>query len=260
MILTDFHTHTQFCDGKDTAEEMVNAAIRLGLSKIGFSGHSFAPFDKDYSLSEEGTEKYFEEINALKEKYKDKIQILCGIELDLLSEGPKLPFDYSIGSVHYLKLGDEIITVDAGREILIAAAKKYFGGDMLALAEEYYRCVAELKNRDIDIVGHIDLITKLNKDNCLFDEASPRYKNAAISAADALLAKNIPFEINTGAISRGYKDCPYPADFILKHIKEKGGSVIFSSDAHSKDNLCFEFDKWHKILKDKDILPPIVTL
>lgn len=260
MILTDFHTHTYICDGKNTAEEMVNAALSMGLEKIGFSGHSFTPFDRDYSMSEEGTVKYFEEINALKEKYKDKIQILCGIELDLLSEEPKLPFDYRIGSVHYLKLGDEIITVDAGKEILIKAADKHFGGDMLSLAEEYYRCVAEFKNRDIDIIGHIDLITKLNKDNCLFDPDCPRYKNAALNACDALLPKNIPFEINTGAISRGYQDSPYPADFILEHIKEKGGSVIFSSDAHHKDNLCFQFDKWHKILEDKGILPLVITL
>lgn len=260
MILTDFHTHTQFCDGKSTAEEMVNAALSMGLEKIGFSGHSFAPFDKDYSMSEEGTVEYFKEINALKEKYKGKIQILCGIELDLFSEEPKLPFDYRIGSVHYLKLGDEIITVDAGKEILIKAAKKYFGGDMLSLTEEYYRCVAEFKDRDIDIIGHIDLITKLNKDNCLFDANSPRYKTAALNACDALLSKNIPFEINTGAISRGYTNHPYPADFILKHIKEKGGSVIFNSDAHHCDNLCYEFGKWYKILSEKGILPKIVTL
>ncbi len=260
MILTDFHTHTYICDGKNTAEEMVNAALSMGLEKIGFSGHSFAPFDKDYSMSEEGTVEYFKEINALKEKYKDKIQILCGIELDLLSDEPKLPFDYRIGSVHYLKLKGEIITVDAGKEILIKAADKHFGGDMLSLAEEYYRCVAEFKNRDIDIIGHIDLITKLNKDNCLFDANSPRYKTAALNACDALLSKNIPFEINTGAISRGYKDSPYPADFILKHIKEKGGSVIFNSDAHHCDNLCYEFGKWYKILSEKGILPKIVTL
>ena len=58
MILTDFHTHTQVCDGKNTAEEMVSAALSMGLEKIGFSGHSFTPFDRDYSMSEEGTEKY----------------------------------------------------------------------------------------------------------------------------------------------------------------------------------------------------------
>ncbi len=260
MILTDFHIHTPFCDGKSTAEETVNAAIALGLSKIGFSGHSFAPFDREYSMSEDGTVKYFEEITALKEKYKDKIQILCGIEWDLLSDEPKLPFDYRIGSVHYLKLGDEIITVDSGKEILINAAKKYFGGDMLSLVEEYYRCVARFKDKNIDIIGHFDIITKLNRDNCLFDSESPRYIGAALNACDALLIKNIPFEINTGAISRGYTKSPYPADFILKHIKEKGGSVVFNSDAHHKDNLCFEFEKWCKFLGEKEILPNIVTL
>ena len=260
MILSDFHTHTTYCDGKSTVEEMVLTAIEKGFEKLGISGHSYAAFDKDYSMSIEGTREYFAEITALKEKYKDKIQILCGIELDLVSEEPELPFDYRIGSVHYLKCGDEYVSVDAKAEILKAAADKYFGGDMLSLVEQYYKKVAEFKDKEIDVIGHIDLITKTNKNGCLFDTNCPRYKAAAIGAVDALLSKNVPFEINTGAISRGYTQTPYPADFILAHIKEKGGTVIFNSDAHHKDNIGFELDKWYKILSEKDVLPKVVTL
>ena len=260
MILSDFHTHTFFCDGKNSPEEMVVAAIDKGFEKIGISGHSFTPFDRNYSMSEEGTQDYFNEITALKEKYKNKIQVLCGIEWDLLSKEPTLPFDYRIGSVHYLKCGDEFVTVDSKAEILKKAAEKYFGGDVLSLVEEYYKSLANFKNKNIDIIGHIDLITKTNKNGCLFDTDCARYKTAALNTVDALLEKKIPFEINTGAISRGYTVQPYPADFILKHIKEKGGTVIFNSDAHSKENIGFELEKWHKILSEKGVLPTVVTL
>ena len=40
MIKENFHTHTQFCDGKSTAEEMLLSAIDKGFSALGFSGHS----------------------------------------------------------------------------------------------------------------------------------------------------------------------------------------------------------------------------
>ena len=68
MILADFHTHTTYCDGKNTPEEMVRAAIAKGMTKIGFSGHSHTAFDESYCMSTEGTEAYRQEIAALKEK------------------------------------------------------------------------------------------------------------------------------------------------------------------------------------------------
>lgn len=260
MILSDFHVHSTFCDGKSTLEETIEKAIGMGLHKIGFSGHAYTFFDEQYSMKKQGTAEYFEKIQQLKEKYKDKIQILCGIELDLFSSGPDLDFDYRIGSVHYLKCGDEFVTVDSKAEILKEAARKHFGGDMLSLVEEYYKNVAEYKDKNVDIIGHLDLVTKTNKNGCLFDTNCARYKTAVLNTVDALLPKNVPFEINTGAISRGYTEAPYPAEFILKYIKEKGGSVIFNSDAHHCDNLCFELDKWYKIFKEKGVLPNVVTL
>ena len=45
MIDRDLHIHTTFCDGKNSAEEMVLAAIDRGLKTIGFSSHSYLPFD-----------------------------------------------------------------------------------------------------------------------------------------------------------------------------------------------------------------------
>ena len=87
MILSNFHTHTSFCDGKDSAEELVLRAIELGCSEIGFSGHSFVEFDKECCMSITGCEEYKKEIIALREKYADKIKILLGVEQDIYSKG-----------------------------------------------------------------------------------------------------------------------------------------------------------------------------
>ena len=63
------------------------------------------------------------------------------------------------------------------KENLIAAAQTHFKGDMLSLAEEYYRSVRLLTRRKIDLIGHFDLVTKYNAGNCLIDTQDKRYKN-----------------------------------------------------------------------------------
>ena len=49
-MLTNFHTHTVFCDGKNTPEEMVLSAIEKGFTALGFSGHGLTSFDPGYCL------------------------------------------------------------------------------------------------------------------------------------------------------------------------------------------------------------------
>ena len=242
MIKGDFHVHTNFCDGKSSAEETVLKAIELGLSVIGFSGHGYTPFDTSYCMTR--TESYRAEISALSEKYKDRIKILCGVERDLFGE--EAPWaEYTIGSVHYMKIENELVDVDESPEKLIAAAEKYFGGDMLSLCEIYFDEVGSVaETLHPDIIGHFDLITKFNGNNALFDESSPRYTAAWKKAADKLLLADIPFEINTGAICRGYKSVPYPCEAQVKYIASKGGRFVLTSDCHFADNLCFELTKW----------------
>ena len=241
MTLCDLHTHTNFCDGKNSAEEMVNAAIEKGMECIGFSEHSHTPFDESYCLKGDRTAEYIAEINRLKEKYAGKIRILCGIELDYYSDTDPKPFDYIIASVHYVKFGSEYVTIDESADILKSAADRYCRGDMYALAEKYYETVGKIKKADI--IGHIDLISKFNEKEHLFDESAPRYVAAYKAAVRKLVKTGALFEINTGAISRGYKKNAYPNRNIALFIAKKGGKFILSGDAHSCDSLCFDFDR-----------------
>ena len=241
-MMTDYHIHTVFCDGKNTPEEIVKTAIQKNIDEIGFSGHSYVDFDKEYSMSPENTKRYLDEISALKNKYINEIKIFCGIEQDYYSEAPEYNYDYIIGSVHYLKCADEYISVDLDKESLISATVKYFSGDIYSLIEEYYRHVGSIVEKTkCNIIGHFDLVEKFNEDGKLFDRNHKRYIDAYKSALDLLLKSGAIFEINTGAVARTYRTKPYPNSDILKYICNAGGIVILSSDCHSAENLCFGF-------------------
>lgn len=240
----DLHTHTVYSDGKNTAEEMIVAAIEKGLDTIGISDHSYTSVDETYCINKDKIDSYIQEISGLKEKYKDKIKVLCGIEQDYFSDEKATRFDYSIGSVHYLKAGDKYIPVDESAEILKEARDLYFGGDIYALVENYYSSVSDvIRKTDADIIGHFDLITKFQEQAPLFDEDNPRYISAWKKAADELLKTGKIFEINTGAISRGYRTTPYPSPRIQEYILEHGGKFIYSSDSHTTESIGFFNEK-----------------
>ncbi len=238
----NLHTHTTFCDGKDSPEAIVQEAIALGMTTIGFSGHSHTAFDPDYCMSEEGTTAYLHEIHRLREAYGDRIRILCGIEQDSLSPKQTEQFDYRIGSVHYISENGIIFPVDDTLEKVKKGIDECFRGNAYAYISAYFESLVKMfdENR-YDIVGHIDLVEKLNRDECLFSLSDYRYKRPLLDAVDALLKKDVIFEINTGAIARGYLRTPYPSCFALRRIAEKRGRVTLSSDAHRKENLMFWF-------------------
>ena len=249
MILKDFHLHTTFCDGNNTPEEMVLSAIEKGMTDIGFSVHSHMEFTDEYGLKLEDTDCYFKELSALKEKYADKIRVHIGVEQEYFSSSPTDRFEYIIGSVHFLFDGKKYYDIDLSAESLSATVNEVFGGDWYLMAEHYFDSVADVvRKTNCDIIGHFDLITKFNEIHNCFDNDSERYIVAAKKCIDKLIPYGKPFEINTGAISRGYRTTPYPSLDLIEYIKEKGGKFVLSSDAHSAETLMFEFGKWEYLL------------
>ena len=239
-IREDFHVHSSYSDGKHTPEEIAARAVSLGLGRLGFSDHGFAPYDLECCIPENRLEAHRADIRALKEQYRGKLEIFCGIEQDCFSETPTEEYDYVIGSVHYLRNGEA--PVDDTPEKLEAAAQRFYGGDIYALAEDYFRLVGEVYDRTrCDIVGHFDLVSKFHEKHPLFDTAHPRYIAAWKAAADRLLAAGVPFEINTGAMSRLWRTSPYPAGEIQDYLSDRGAAFVLSSDSHSADTLCFAF-------------------
>ena len=248
MITKDLHMHTCYCDGSAAPEDMVISAIDKGLSTVGVSGHSYTFFDESYCMQKEAVPRYIAELRYLRAKYYDRIHVLCGVEQDYYSDYPTDEFDYVIGSVHYVKVDEEYIPVDESVEILRAAADKHFGGDIYALCELYFATVADVVNKtDCDIIGHFDLISKFIEREPLFDIHHPRYIAVWQKAVDELLKYDVPFELNTGAISRGWRTSPYPNEEMIAYIKENGGRFVLSSDAHSTDGIAYKFEEYEAL-------------
>ena len=238
----DLHMHTTWSDGKNTPEEMILEAIRLGLETVGISDHSSGD---PCGMTLEQSADYRAEIAALKEKYAGQIRVLCGLERDFLTDDFN-EYDYTIGSVHWLPMPDgHRVSIDWTPEKLREGAEKYFGGDFYALAEAYYAAVARVVEvTKCDIIGHFDLITKFIEQDAQFDVNHPRYVKAWQDAADILLKTGKPFEINTGAISRGYRTSPYPSKEIREYIRAHGGKLILSSDSHQKETIAYKFEDY----------------
>ncbi len=322
----DLHMHTTYCDGNDSAEDMVRSAIEKGLKTVGLSGHSFTPHDPSYCMSRENTLKYIDEVRRLKEKYAESINVLLGLELDYYADTDTSPYDYLIGSVHYMftpegrAKRDRILASDRIDVLSLTELIKFSdwsdvddepfdmrqfaltrGVDMLSVAELFYETEADIiKQTDCDIIGHFDLVTKFNEryrykedgtvvdlwkmgkdlpgeakhqqkagqmerteEEALFsffDTEDERYVKAWKKAVDRIFAdcaercKNgyrnrleklgvleagdkPVFEINHGAVAKGYRTTPYPAQDQIDYIKSKGGILILSSDSHRVDTI-----------------------
>ena len=249
----NLHIHTTYADGKDTPEELIQEAIKRGYDSIGFSEHSFMAFsDYPYQMTIEEMADYKAEVRALKEKYKGIIDIFCGLEYEFFSDFDTEGFDYLIGSVHVMRHKDQLLFVDWTAEQTRENIEKVFGGDGIAYAKCYFEAVADLPNHgSFDILGHFDLLTKFNeKEPDLFDTQCEEYRAAATKAAKALVGKVKFFEVNTGAISRGYRTTPYPDPYIIREMKRLGFGAIISSDCHDRNFLDCGYEDAKRLLRE----------
>lgn len=246
-LCSNVHTHSTWCDGENTPEEMVQAAIALGFTDLGFSSHGPTPFDPTCpGISDE--DGYIAEILALKAKYAGQIGILCGVEQDSYAPVNKDRYEYVVGSHHFIELHEGcLLSVDSNPETLRRILDEKYAGNAAAMLKEYYTSAVEAAKRfKPTVVGHFDLIAKFNGDGSFFDEDSAEYKRIALDAMDALIDVVQGYggliEVNTGAMAKGWRKVPYPAPFLLKRMAERRARAIITSDCHRKDRLDAFFD------------------
>ena len=225
------HCHTTFCDGADSPAAMAAAAFAAGCGAIGFSGHSPLPGQEAWAMDPARVADY---------------------RRDCYSPDTGPDWDYKIGSVHCLLMPDgTLLPLDESAATLASGVQRWFGGDWNALARAYYERMARVDTvTGGEIVGHFDLITKFNENMAQFDEGDPAYREAAFAALDELAGRGRIFEINTGAISRGYRTAPYPAAFLLRRLAEKGGRITFSSDTHSAGTVLYGYREAVQLARD----------
>lgn len=251
MIPQNLHMHSTWDDGKSTVEEMILASRDAGLASVGVSVHCPMPFENDWECPVERLPDYRAEVRALADKYAGSIKVYLGIEWDVSAAALDLsPYDYVIGSVHELPV-DGHRSVDANAETTARFLAECFGGDADAAAEMYFAEMDKVAARpEVGIVGHFDLLTKFDEQRGFFNENSPRYRRAAERAMEKLVAAGKIFEVNTGAISRGYRTTPYPSAQWLRLLREMGGRVTVSADAHHKSGVTCAFDLAERMVRE----------
>ena len=247
----NLHTHTTYADGRNTPEELVREAIGRGFSGLGFSEHTHMPFSPyPHQMTVEKMPEYRAEILRLKEQYRGKLDIFCGLEWEFYSDVPTEGYDYLIGSVHYLSVSGGLFGFDHDLEKTRAYIRDHFGGDAMAFAKAYFETVARLPERgNFDILGHFDLLTKTNEQGLFLNTADPAYLTMGFEAIHALRGKIPLFEVNTGAMARGYRTSPYPCTDFLKEFRACGYGAVMTSDCHDARYLDCGFELAEELLR-----------
>ena len=244
-LLSSVHVHSKLCDGKNTPEELAVTAWKQGLQTLGFSGHSHTPHDIEYCMTNARTQLYRAQVAKLKERYTGKLDILCGLEWDLLSDDDPAAYDYWIGSTHYVQgpRTGKYYEIDWREADLAACIQEDFYGDGLAVVEAYFANVAAVAAKEPTILGHFDLIKKVNAGNKFFDENDERYTAAADKALRTAVEHRCVLEVNTGAVYRGFRKDFFPSPALLKDWLALGGDVVITADAHDARALTFGFEE-----------------
>ena len=255
LIRSNPHTHTQFCDGRSTAEEMVLSAIDHGFHTLGFSSHSDILIENDWCLTSENVSSYINEVKRLQQLYKDQICIRLGLELDLFSAGhiDLSPYEYLIGSVHMYRDPNTgiIYSYDWNPEKTTLMFQEAFDSDPIRYARAYFSDVVRLiwEVRPL-IVGHFDLLLKFNNKLGIIDPNDPVYQKIAMDALHSIMETGAVFEVNVGAIDRRYRKVPYPDIPLLKELCRHHYPVIVSSDCHNAQRIDSWFDEAEELLRE----------
>lgn len=221
-LVANYHTHTTRCKHAfGTEREYIEAAIEMGLKKIGFSDHVPCPFKDGFvsgiRMEMEQAREYVETIRSLQKEYADRITIYVGFETEYIPEFypeqiemfRKLGCDYMIMGQHFLtteKIGPYAGSPTTDEEFLRAYVEYVIEG---------------MRTGDFCYLAHPDII------NYQGDEAI--YEREITRLCKALKILSIPLEINLLGISENKH---YPADRFWKIAGEVGNDVIFGIDAH----------------------------
>lgn len=260
MNYFSYHTHTQYCDGKSTAEELVLRAIELGLTAIGFSSHAPLPKKEVWCMAMNMLEDYIAEVQELKQKYKSQIQVYVSLEIDYIP-GITRSFDefkresnldYTIGSVHLVKAKSksEFWFLDGPDTNYIHGIEVLFDGDVKKAVTTYYNQVIDLiKTQKPDVIAHVDKV-KMNNKGRFFSEDEKWYVDLLDEVIEVIKDSGTIVEVNTRGIYKKKSDSFFPDFYFLKECIKKAIPVTISSDAHHVDELVLGFDLARELLRN----------
>lgn len=256
----NFHSHTQFCDGRATMEEFVIEALAQGMEHYGFSPHSPINIPSPCNMSFEAIELYLDEFSRLKVKYGNMINLYASLEIDYLDGwGPanqffqSLPLDYRIGSVHFIPSFDvpgEYVDVDGRYENNFKVKmENEFHDDIEAVVRSYFAQEMKLITEGgFDIIAHCDKISHNASCHRPGIDSEPWYDALVKQTFDAIMDHHYLIEVNTKAWKEYNRFFPNSRWFSL--LKQYDAPIIFSSDAHYPNLVNAGRDKAMELFKN----------
>jgi DNA polymerase (family 10) len=202
-IKGDLQMHSTASDGKNSIEEMAEAARKLGHEYIAITDHSKAVTVAN-GLDEKRAAAHIKKIHGLSEKELG-IRALAGAEVDILKDGE---LDYS----------DEIL---AQLDVVVCSVHSYMNLDRAAMTD---RLLGAIENPYTQIIGHPTGRLLLRRDPFDYDMEK---------VLDACAKHGVAMECNS------YPDRLDLKDVYLRTCKERGVKVVISTDAHTTTNLSF---------------------
>lgn len=265
LITGSFHTHSRYCDGEGSIEEVVEAAIDAGLADVGISSHAPLPFATDWNMPLSLLGDYAVEVRRLRHKYRDRIAVWLGAELDYIPGDEvgdfqrdnilSVPFDYFVGSVHFLGSDWPPRSFDGTRAVFEQILHEEYGGDIRLMVEDYYSRVCMLPGLSrVKIVGHLDVIKRWNAESSFFTEKEPWYTDCVESTLEVMARSDVVVELNTAGWLKGL-GAPYPSPWILERCRDLHIPVTVSADAHTPQNVVWGFQRAEELLKSMNIQP-----
>ena len=226
MSKFNLHTHTYRCNharGED--EDFVLAAIENGYTTMGFSDHAPYIFPEnisyysDFRMKPYRTEGYAESVNALKEKYKDKIDIKLGFEVEWYPELIEKELEYLKSfNYDYLILGQHHISNEYDK------AARYTGRPTRKVKHlDMYisQVLSAARSGEFAYIAHPDIIK--------FVGSGRIYAQKMEEFIKALKEIDIPLEYNF----LGYKENRnYPNPVFWELVKKYRNRTVIGLDAH----------------------------
>ena len=257
MRWRNYHGHCDYCDGRASIKEFIDAAIEFDMSAIGISSHAPVPFETFWTMPAERLDDYINELKRHKKTYEGKIEVLTSLEVDYIPgiTGPasemirELPLDYIIGSIHFMGQleNGEYWAIDGPFEEFVKGVNEIFDGDIKKVVKEYYRLEREMIETSVpDIIGHMDKIKMHNEKADLFDEKEQWYVDEIEQTFELIKKKEVIVEINTKSLNKGLL---YPGQEYFSRLKELDIPVTVNSDAHDPFNLINGFEEAVEMLK-----------
>ncbi len=257
----NFHSHTQFCDGRAPMEEMARAAVACGMRHYGFSPHSPIPIASPCNMSESDVPMFLVEVERIKSMPGlSACRFYTAMEVDYLGTewGPShsyfqaLPLDYIIGSVHFIpSQSGEYVDIDGHFDNFARRMDAHFRRDIEYVVDTFYRqSVAMVEAGGFDILGHFDKIGQNASYYAPGIEDSSFYRACAEALIDSIIAHRCVVELNTKA--RRDHGRFFPGERYLPVLADAGITVIVNSDAHHPDRIDASRDEAFKVLDNID--------